>query len=49
MPVPAAMLMVLFFVYPFAYGLVLSFTPMNGGGVLANYITFFTDTWCAAW
>ena len=22
----------------------LSFTPMNGGGALANYITFFTDT-----
>jgi putative spermidine/putrescine transport system permease protein len=32
------------FIYPFAYGLVLSFRPMNGGGLWANYLTFFTDT-----
>ncbi len=37
---PAAAVMVMFFVYPFAYGLVLSFQPEQGG-VLQNYIHFF--------
>ncbi|KIG03726.1 ABC transporter permease [Caballeronia concitans] len=41
---PALIFIVALFIYPFAYGLVLSFNPMNGGGVWANYITFFTDT-----
>jgi putative spermidine/putrescine transport system permease protein len=40
---PAAALMILLFVYPFLYGLVLSFRPQNGGGALANYETFFTS------
>jgi putative spermidine/putrescine transport system permease protein len=41
---PAFLFIVAVFIYPFAYGLVLSFQPMNGGGLWANYLTFFTDT-----
>ena len=41
---PALAFIAALFVYPFAYGLMLSFQPMNGGGALANYVTFFTDT-----
>jgi len=43
---PAAALMVMFFVYPFAYGLLLSFQPAQGG-VFQNYIHFFQtqDLW----
>jgi putative spermidine/putrescine transport system permease protein len=40
--VPAALFLVLTFVYPFLYGLVLSFHP-KVGGALSNYITFFSD------
>lgn len=40
---PATLFVLLVFVYPFLDGLLLSFHPMNGGGALANYITFFTD------
>jgi putative spermidine/putrescine transport system permease protein len=43
---PAAAAMVLLFVYPFLYGLVLSFRPASntqGGGALANYAVFFTS------
>ncbi|HEX3759245.1 MAG TPA: sugar ABC transporter permease [Kofleriaceae bacterium] len=39
---PAAAVIVLLFVYPFLYGLVLSFRPLSGG-VLGNYVTFFTS------
>ena len=39
---PAVAVIVLLFVYPFLYGLVLSFRP-HGGGVLGNYVTFFTN------
>jgi putative spermidine/putrescine transport system permease protein len=39
---PAAAAMVLLFVYPFLYGLVLSFRPHHGGA-LANYVTFFNS------
>ena len=39
---PAAAVLVLVFVYPFLYGLVLSFRPA-AGGVLGNYLTFFTS------
>jgi len=38
---PAVVLLVLLFVYPFLYGLVLSFEP-KVGGALANYATFFS-------
>ena len=41
---PALGFILALFIYPFAYGLMLSFEPMNGGGVLANYRTFFTDS-----
>lgn len=40
---PATLFILLVFVYPFLDGLFLSFHPMNGGGALANYITFFND------
>jgi putative spermidine/putrescine transport system permease protein len=43
---PAAAAMVLLFVYPFLYGLVLSFHPASntqGGGALGNYVEFFTS------
>jgi putative spermidine/putrescine transport system permease protein len=39
--IPATLFMLLVFVYPFLYGLVLSFSPAEGGW-LANYIKFFT-------
>jgi putative spermidine/putrescine transport system permease protein len=39
---PAALLIMLLFIYPFAYGLYLSFAP-KAGGRLANYIAFFSD------
>ncbi len=43
---PAAAVMVMFFVYPFAYGLLLSFQPAQGGA-FQNYIHFFEteDLW----
>ncbi|KMQ80879.1 ABC transporter, membrane spanning protein [Candidatus Burkholderia pumila] len=41
---PALIFIIALFIYPFAYGLMLSFNPMNGGSAWANYITFFTDT-----
>jgi putative spermidine/putrescine transport system permease protein len=40
---PALGFIVAMFLYPFAYGLMLSFRPMNGGAMLANYVQFFTD------
>lgn len=48
--VPAAAFMVLLFVYPFLYGLVLSFQPKDGDW-LANYRFFFTtdNEWPTIW
>jgi putative spermidine/putrescine transport system permease protein len=48
--VPAAAFMLLLFVYPFAYGLLLSFEPAKGGW-LANYHKFFTtgNLWPTIW
>lgn len=40
--VPAALFLAATFVYPFLYGLVLSFEPKEGGA-LANYARFFGD------
>ncbi|MDQ0467813.1 ABC transporter permease [Labrys wisconsinensis] len=40
--VPALLLILLLFVYPFAYGLVLSFEPKEGGP-FGNYVAFFSD------
>src|SRR5438093_1347784 len=48
--VPAAAFMLLLFVYPFLYGLLLSFNPKEGGW-LANYRFFFTtdNEWPTIW
>ncbi len=48
--VPAAAFMVLLFVYPFVYGLVLSFNPKEGNW-LANYRFFFStdNEWPTIW
>jgi putative spermidine/putrescine transport system permease protein len=48
--VPAAAFMILLFVYPFLYGLLLSFEPKQGGP-LGNYTTFFTtdNLWPTIW
>src|SRR6185295_14660467 len=39
---PAVIFVLAVFILPFAYGLVLSFTPKQGGA-LANYVRFFSD------
>jgi putative spermidine/putrescine transport system permease protein len=41
--VPAILFSLALFIYPFLYGLFLSFTP-KAGGVLANYQRFFSDS-----
>jgi len=41
--VPALAFVVALFLYPFLYGLQLSFQPAHGGGPLANYRHFFAD------
>jgi putative spermidine/putrescine transport system permease protein len=48
--VPGAAFMLLLFVYPFLYGLVLSFQPTEGGA-LHNYTLFFTtdNLWPTIW
>jgi len=48
--VPAAAFMLILFVYPFLYGLWLSFQPKEGGA-LANYVHFFTtdNLWPTIW
>jgi putative spermidine/putrescine transport system permease protein len=48
--VPAAAFMLLLFVYPFLYGLGLSFEPKQGGA-LGNYRFFFTtdNEWPTIW
>jgi putative spermidine/putrescine transport system permease protein len=43
--IPAALVIVGLFVYPFIYGFVLSFEPKAGGSMLANYQRFFSDTY----
>ena len=40
--IPALLCVVGLFVYPFLYGLVLSFQPKEGGA-FANYARFFSD------
>ncbi|PSH59570.1 ABC transporter permease [Phyllobacterium endophyticum] len=39
---PAVLFLLLVFIYPFIYGLILSFTPVEGGA-FANYRKFFSD------
>jgi putative spermidine/putrescine transport system permease protein len=41
--VPALLVVIALFIYPFLYGLVLSFRPQKGGAWLANYAKFFDD------
>jgi putative spermidine/putrescine transport system permease protein len=41
--VPAVLFVLLLFIYPFFYGLFMSFTTNEGNFTLANYIRFFTD------
>ena len=41
--IPAALFLLATFVYPFLYGLVLSFEPKDGSGALSNYVRFVTD------
>lgn len=40
---PGVVFVIALFLYPFLYGLQLSFQPAQGGGALANYQKFFTD------
>lgn len=40
---PALLFVIAVFIYPFLYGLALSFNPLEGGGALANYRKFFSD------
>jgi len=42
--VPAMVFVIGLFIYPFFYGLGLSFQPAKGGGALADYERFFEDT-----
>ncbi len=42
---PALLFILFLFIYPFLYGLFLSFTNESGVFTLANYTQFFTDTW----
>src|SRR5262249_28756136 len=40
---PGVLAVVILFLYPFLYGLQLSFQPQQGGGALADYKKFFDD------
>jgi putative spermidine/putrescine transport system permease protein len=40
---PSVIFVLAIFIYPFIYGLMLSFTPIREGGMFANYIAFFSD------
>jgi putative spermidine/putrescine transport system permease protein len=42
---PAVLLLGGMFAYPFLYGLQLSLRPQEGGGVFANYRSFFSDAY----
>ena len=42
---PALLFITFLFIYPFLYGLFLSFTDSDGNFTLANYLKFFTDNW----
>lgn len=42
---PALAFITVLFIYPFLYGLFLSFTNANGYFTLSNYSKFFTDMW----
>jgi putative spermidine/putrescine transport system permease protein len=42
---PAVVVIAALFLYPFVYGVTISFQPQAGGGVFANYRNFFTDSY----
>jgi len=42
---PALAFIAILFIYPFIYGLYLSFTTEEGAFTLRNYINFFSDMW----
>jgi putative spermidine/putrescine transport system permease protein len=42
---PGVLFVIVLFIYPFLYGLQLSFQPQHGSGALANYRTFFGDSY----
>ena len=42
---PAVAFVILLFVYPFLYGMYLSFTNPQGAPTIANFAKFFTDPW----
>jgi putative spermidine/putrescine transport system permease protein len=42
---PALLFVFLLFLYPFLYGLFLSFTDAGGAPTLSNYARFFLDSW----
>jgi putative spermidine/putrescine transport system permease protein len=42
---PATVFVLVLFIYPFVYGLSLSFQPTDGGGVFASYQKFFGDAY----
>ena len=44
---PAAIYLLVMFVYPFAYGVILSLQAKDGGLSLANYLAFLFDPWQA--
>ena len=45
--VPSVAYLLAMFVFPFAYGVLLSLRPKGGGVSLANYVAFFLDPWQA--
>jgi len=45
--VPSVAYLLAMFVFPFAYGVLLSLRPKGGGISLANYVAFFLDPWQA--
>jgi putative spermidine/putrescine transport system permease protein len=45
MLLPAILVIAGLFLYPFIYGVSISFQPQTGGGAFANYKNFFTDSY----
>jgi len=45
MLLPALLVIAGLFLYPFIYGISISFQPQSGGGTFANYKNFFTDSY----
>jgi putative spermidine/putrescine transport system permease protein len=43
--VPAAVFVIVLFIYPFAYGVGLSLQPEQGGGMFSDYHKFFSDAY----